>query len=809
MSSLHLPLRQLAKSPGFTTTALATLAICLGANLVLYSAVSAILLRPLPFPEPDRLLSLVNAYPAAGVERSEASVPNYFDRRGALPAVASLSLYQFGSVVVGEAGSPNRVETLRVTPDFFTTLGVSLARGRMFTDAELAYGTDQVAVLTDSFWRTHFHGDPEILGQTFFNDGLPVVVVGVLPPDFRFLSTRAQFFRPFSHAPEDREARNRHNNNCAMIGRLAPGATVAGAQAQLDALNTSLLPSDPYSAKIKDSGFRTNVYSLHADHVREIRPTLLLLQCGALLLLLIGGVNLANLLLIRASGRTKEVAVRQALGASRLHLAREVLAETLLLAAAGGGLGLLVGAFGVDLLARFGADLLPVGAPIVLDGGAIATAAAATLAVGFLLAGPVLWFNLRHPLATGLQLESRGGTASRGAQRVRHGFIVAQVALAFVLLSAASLLGLSLKRALETPAGFQPGGVLTGRITLPWKNYPTDAARLAFIERLVPAIRALPGTEHAAIAFDPPFTGGGASGAFRIEGLAEKAGESGHPHHMTAATADYWATLGIPLVRGRLLEDADNHRPERVCVVDQDFADTYWPGGDPIGRRIANGLELREDRLTTIVGVVASVKQDTLEEAAGHGIVYFPYRQFSAISFSLVVRTGLPPDSLAGSVRKALLQIDPGLPLDDVQTMQDRIDDSLVARRSPAFLAVLFAATALLLAAIGLYGVMAYAVAQRTREFGIRYALGAAAGDVLRMVFGEGTRLALTGLAVGLVGALLLTRYMTSLLFAVKATDPLIYAVVAGILTLVTLLACWLPARRATKVDPMVALRAE
>ena len=802
-------LRLLLKSPGFTTAAVATLALCLGANLVIFSAVNALLLRPLPFPEPDRLVTLVNSYPGANVDRSAASVPNFFERRGKLPAIASLANIQDGSVIVGEPGSPNRVRTARVMPEFFATLGVPLALGRAFTDAELAYGTDQVAVLTDQFWRTHFNADPNIIGKTFLNDGLLVQVVGVLPPGFRYLSSRAQFFRPYSHDPDDRNPGNRHNNTGNMIARLAPGATITAAQAQLDALNAALLETDPHRPQIEQSRFRTTIYPLHADHVREVRPVLLLLQGGALLLLVIGGVNLANLFLIRASGRAKEVAVRQALGATTAHLAGEAAAETLLLAFAGIALGLLLGAGGVALLARFGADRLPLGATISLDTTTVFLGIGVALVVGLLLAGPVVWFNRHTRLASGLQLESRGGTASRAAQRVRHAFIVAQVALAFVLLAGAALLALSLQRALNTPTGFTSANVLTGRLTLPWKAYPNETARLAFIERLLPAIRTLPGVTHAAVSFDPPFTDGGSSGAVSVENHVQRADERTTPHHFNTVTADYWPALGIPLLRGRLLEDADNHRPQRVCVVDQEFADRYWPGGDPIGRRIAMGFEKVEDRWMTIVGVVANVKQNTLEETSSYGAVYFPYRHFSAITFSLIVRTSLPPEALASTVKKTVSTIDPGLPLDDVKPMQTLIDDSLLGRRSPALLAAIFGGAALLLAAVGLYGVLAYAVAQRTRELGIRVALGAQRRDVLRMIFGQGARLTAIGILLGIGGAWALGHAVSSLLYQVPAHDPVALTGVASMLGLVSALACLLPALRATKVDPMIALRAE
>ncbi|HVZ63330.1 MAG TPA: ABC transporter permease [Lacunisphaera sp.] len=804
-------LRILLKSPGFTATALATLALCLGANLIIYSVVSAILLRPLPFPEPERLMAVDNSYPKAGAEISSASVPNYFDRRHAIAAFASVSCYEGGSTIVGAQGTPNRVPMMRVTPEFFDTLGVKLAMGHMFTDAELTYQTDQVAVLTDSFWRTQFNADPDVIGKTFLNDGLAITVIGVLPRDFHFLASEARFYRPASHDPKQREPDNRHANGWNMIARLAPGVSVAEAQKQMDAFNVQMMKTDPYAQLVKDAGFHTYVRSLHGQQVKAIRPILLLLQAGSLLLLVIGLVNLGNLFLIRASGRTKEFAIRQALGASAWQLAREVGTETLLLAAAGTGLGLTVGAFGNDLLMRLAGSQLPLGATITFDGRVVAAAAATVPVVALFLALPVVWLNRRRPLATGLQVESRSGTASRSAHRIRQGFIVTQVAFAFMLLAGAGLLGLSLKKAMDQPTGFATDTVLTGSIALPWKNYKDNNARADFVARLLPAIKALPGVTHAAITNGLPFTGNASNNAITVEGHTLQPGQSLQAHYTANVTAEYWSAMGIPLVRGRTFTDADSEAKTGVCVVDQAFADLYWPGQDPLGRRLTAGVELKDDTASTVVGVVAPVKQNELTEDAGHGAIYFPCRRAAYVpnSFILVVRTSLPPGSLADSVRKAVLALDPGLPVDDLRPMATRVADTLVARKSPALLTSIFAVSALLLATLGLYGVMAYAVAQRTREFGIRLALGAAPASLLRMVFLEGSRLASIGLAVGAIGALFVSRYMASLLFGVKAYDPLAYGAVALVLGAVAALACLLPARRATKVDPMVALRAE
>ncbi|HWA86794.1 MAG TPA: ABC transporter permease [Opitutus sp.] len=809
LASLRQTFRRLVRETGFTVTVLLTLALCIGANVAIYAVVDAILVRPLPFPDAGRLVAIHNSYPRAGAERSGASATNYYDRRHAIAAFASVSLEQGGSVIVGSEGAPNRVEISRVTPEFFTTLGVPLALGHMFTDKELTYGTDQVAVLTDGFWRTHFNADPDIVGKTFINDGLTITILGVLPRGFHFLSSHAQFYRPASHGPDDIKPTNRHSNNYQMIARLAPGVTLADAQAQMDAFNQQQLTDDPYANLLRNAGFNTYVAPLHADFVRDVRPILLLLQAAVLALLLIGAINLVNLLLIRANGRAKEFAVRQALGAGRRHVIREVMIETVLLSLGGGLLGLLFGAFGIDVLSRLGTDRLPLGGEVTLDGRVMIVALAGSVLVGVLLALPIVFFNSHRRLAPVLHAESRSGTVSRAAQRVRHGFIIAQISLAFVLLSGAGLLGVTLEKVLSTSPGFQPDHVLTGSISLPWKTYPETAPRLAFLERLDAALRIQPGITAVGFNSGLPFSGMNNNNAVTVEGVEPRPGESIRTHYTSFALGDYWRALGIPLLEGRLLEDADNHRDQRVCVVDAEFAHRYWPGQSAIGHRIADDVKVTPENATTIVGVVGNVKQNDLADTNALGAVYFPYKKYGWNSFSVVVRTSLDPAALAVTLRKTVLAIDPGLPVDNIKTMQTLVDDSLVSRRSPAVLAGAVAGGALLLAAVGPYGVLAYAVSQRRREIGVRMALGALPGDVLKQFLGLGAKLLLVGIALGAIGAWGAGRAMQGVLFGVGSVDPLVLAVTAVTIIIVVLLATFVPSRRATKVDPMVALRTE
>jgi predicted permease len=777
--------------------------------VAIFAVVDAILLRSLPFAQPERLVTVINSYPGAGVERAGASLPNYYDRREAIKAFASTAIIQGGNAIVGEAGSPNRVDRDRVSPEFFATLGVPLAMGRAFTEEEMDRDHSGVAILTDAYWRNHFNSAPNILGRKFQVNGNAVSVVGVLPPDFRYLSSRAQFFVPAAHGKDERGIDRRHSNNFELIARLAPEASVAVAQSQIDAFNARQIAEDPYAKLLKGAGYFTMVKSLHADHVREIRPILLLLQGGVLFLLLIGGVNLVNLLLIRASGRAKELAVRQALGAGRGHITREVMLETVLLAVGGGLLGLVVGAVGIRLLAMLGTDQLPLGATIVFDGGVAAAALTVALLVGIALALPIVWFSLHGKLAPVLQAETRGGTVSRAAQRVRHGFIIAQVALAFVLLSGAGLLGLSLQRVLALSPGFSGAQVLTGQINLPGKNYRESEQRLAFIDRLMPALRALPGVTSVGITSGLPFTGSSDNNATSVEGVEPAPGDSIRAHYTSTAVGDYWQAMGIPLVAGRFLEDADHHRKEKVCVVDEDFARRYWPKESALGHRIVNGPTFKADEATTIVGVVGSVKQSDLSDKSAQGAVYYSYPNYSGSHLSVVIRTPLAPAALAATLKKTVLALDPELPVDDLKTMQTRIDESLVARRSPAVLAGIFSAVALLLAAIGTYGVLAYAVAQRRREIGVRMALGAQPQQVLAQFLGLGARLLLAGIVLGVLGSWAAGRAMQGVLFGVDVLQPGVLAATAGVLLVVVLLAVFLPSFRASRVSPIEALRDE
>lgn len=804
---LNQTLRRLAREPGFTATVLLTLALCLGANVTIFAVVDAILVRPLPFADPERLVVLTNGYPGAGVPRAGSSMTNYFERREALKAFSSIAIRQQGDAIIGEAGAPTRVPRDRVSPEFFSTLGVPLAMGRSFTEEELAYARSGVAIVTDAFWRTYFQSDPKVLERTFIVDGLPVSVVGVLPTGFRYLSGRAQFYIPAASNPDERAPDRRHSNNFEQIGRLAPGVTLAVAQSQLDAFNQSQVETDPHRALLQGARFATTISDLHADHVRDVRSILWLLQGGVLFLLLIGGVNLVNLLLVRASGQAKERAVRQALGASAGDIGLGILRETVVLSVLGGLLGLGLGAAGIRLLALLGTDQLPLGAAIGFDLRIGALAWGLSWVVGAVLAIPVIVFALRGRLASVLHTESRGGTVSRAAQRLRHGFIVAQVALAFVLLAGAGLLGLSLKKVLATPAGFDAVPVLSGRIALPWKNYPKNETRLAFVERLLPALGAQPGVTRIGLTTALPFSGRNDNNAIAVEGVVLSDKDPIRAHYTAGVAGEYWQTLGIPLLEGRFLEAADQHGSQQTCVVDAELARRYWPNASAIGRRLTNGPTFEEAKAFTIVGVVGTVKQADLSETQAQGTVYFPYRYYTSNALAIVARTALHPNALGPTLQKAVLQLDPELPLDDLKPMQGRIDESLVTRRSPAVLAGIFAAVALSLAAVGTYGVLAYAVGQRRREIGVRMALGAQPQQVLAQFLGLGLKLLLGGVALGILGAWGTGLAMQSILFGIQPLHPGLFALTAALMSGVVMLAVLVPSHRAACLSPIEALR--
>jgi predicted permease len=813
MNDLRFAFRRLRDRPAFTVTALATVAICLGANLAMFAVIEGILLRPLPFPQSDRLVTIFNTYPNARVERGGSSLTNYYERRGDIPAFSSLSIFREATEVVGEPGSTQQEQVMRVSPDFFTTLGVGPAMGRSFSEAEtVAPIENHAAILTDGYWRQHFDSDPRVLGRDIRVNGAPRTIVGVLPPDFRFLSSEARLFLPFTSSLQQRTPEQRHTGGGGthMIARLKPGATVAEAQSQLDAHNAIVEKDNPRAQLMAEAGFRSPVLSLHADHVRSIHPALSLMEGGALVLLVIGAVNLVNLLLIRASGHTRDMAIRRSMGASRWTVVKHVMAETVLLTTLGGLLGLVVGASGIHLLEVLGADRLPLGSRIAFDGKLAAIGVAGAVFLGAVIAVPIVWFHLRSSAENALRSESRTGTVTRGAQRLRHGFVVTQISLGFVLLAGAALLGLSLKKVMDVSPGFRADHVITGQFTLPYGPFPSGSSpRGAVLDRLLEAIGQQPGVIAAGTITNVPLSGDNGKSAITPRGYVPQPGESLHGHYVYGITGDYFSAIGIPLREGRFLTAADSHRPDRLCVVDEDFARRYWPQGGALGQRVFQGADSDDAHLFTIVGIVGAVKQAELTEPQGQGAVYVPYRYRDSGTIFVVTRTSQHPDAFADSLRRAVRTTEPELAIGDIRSMDARIAETLIARRSPAMLAGIVAGVALLLVAIGTYGVLAYAVAQRRREIGVRMALGAQTRQIRAQFLALGLRLLAAGILFGVLGVWVAGKAMENILFGVPPLHLAILLASALVLAAVSLFACLIPARRATRVDPTIALRAE
>ncbi len=806
---LRLAARGLARDKAFTATAIITFALCLGANVALFALVDGVLLRPLPYPNPKQLVTVYNQYPKAGVERGGISAPHYLERRAGIAAFADAAAYRNNGATLGEAGSPDRVSAMAVTPSFFRLLAVEPVLGRTFSDEEGTYGKNDVIILSDGLWRQNYGAKPDVIGRKVTMNSTQQTIIGVMPPGFIFGTSKAEVWMPLCFSDDDRKEEQRHSNNMAMIARLRRGATVSEAQSQIDVLNRQTLAQDPYAKLVLDAGFRTAVADLHGDLVQEARPVLLLLQAGVLFLLLIGTVNLANLFLVRASARTKEFSVRQVLGAGRLRLARQILTETLLLSTVGGALGLGLGWAGLRGLEAFGADNAPHFAPFRLDARIGLVAMAAAVVIGVLLALPTLWHTLQSDLAQALSVESRGGTTTRAAHRLRHALIVGQFALAFTLLAGAGLLGLSFAKVSAVSPGFRAENVLTGSVPLPWVHYKDEKQRFAFVQKLEHELRQLPGVTAVGITTNLPFSGRLNDNAISIDGQPPAPGQSLHTHYTSGVSGDFFSALGIPLREGRLLNDDDSVRSLRVCVVDEDVVRRYWPGQSPLGRRIFDGVPDKPDQAFTIVGVVGAIKSTDLTDQKATGSVYFPYARDDGGDITAVLRTLQAPQGAGQALRAAVLRVDPELPVEDLKTMAARIDDSLVTRRSPLFLGAVFAGVALVLATIGIYGVLAYAVAQRRREIGVRMALGALPQQVLGQFLLLGAKLVVIGSILGALGGWLTGRAMSGLLYGVGAVNPGVFAATAAVLALVAMTACLVPALRASRVPPMEALRTD
>jgi len=814
LSDLRVGLRLLWKDKAFTVTAVLTLAVCIGANTALFSVVDHVLLRPLPFPDSDRIVLMGNHYPGAGVEiGNNSGAPDYYDRLRETNVFSEQAMYNSSSVSLDQNGTASRVRIMNVTPSFFRLLGVAPRIGRIFNDAEGEIGSENEVILGYAIWRSAFGSDPAVIGRDVRLDGQPYTIVGVMPVTFSFVSDDVMLWRPLAFTPQRKQ--QRHSNNWRDIGRLKPGATVRQAQDQIDALNRANLDRFPqYKQLLINSRFHTTVEPLHDDLVRGVKPTLYLLWGGALFVLLIGCVNVANLVLVRSRARLKELATRLALGAGRLRVARQLVTEGLLLTLVSAALGLLTGYAVLQLLGRFDIRDLPMGYAIGMDAGVVAYTLAISAAIGIVLGLIPVASALPANLTSVLREEGRTGTSGVGARTLRRALVVAQVGFAFVLLVGAGLLFASFRRVLSVDPGFNADRVLTASVDLPRSRYKDSDALNTFADESLRRLRALPGVTVAGATDTIPFGGNHSDSVILAEGYQMKPGESVISPQQVDVSPGYFEAIGARLARGRFFDDRDGAKAPKVIIVDEKLARRFWPNQDPIGRRmflpqdINNLLAITEKTVFfTVVGVVHDIRLADLVTANGEvGAYYFPMAQNTSRGLTFAIKVATDPAAMAGTVRDAINQLDPQLPVYEMQTMEERTDKSLMNRRSPMVLSLAFGGVALFLSAIGIYGVLAYLVTQRKKEIGIRIALGSSAGAIFELVLREGLVLIAAGFALGIVGAFAVRKSVESQLFGVAATDPIVLATVTAALAAVAALACAVPARRATRIDPIVAL---
>jgi predicted permease len=807
--------RIIARDRTFALTAILTLGICIGANTAMFTIVNAVLLRPLPVAEPERLVWIHNSYPKAGVIEASNGVVDYFDRKQAVPSLEEIALYRQSGRTIGTRAGAERVPGLFVTIDFFRMLRARPYRGRLFTPAEGEVGQDHKVVLSYAMWQQQFGGRDDAIGQDLRINGVQHTVIGVMPPDFLFDEADIKLWLPLAFTPEDRSDDNRHSNSYSMVGRLRPGATIEQAQREIDALNAANLERFPNLKQVLiNAGFHTRVAWLQERLVREVRGTLYLLWGGVVVVLLIGCVNITNLTLVRATARAREFATRQALGAGGWQLMRQLLTESLVLTSLSGALGLAIGYWGVQAIVAAAADRIPRGAEIAVDGTMVLFTVAVTIVVGSLIALLPLVNVRRISLAQAVREEGRSGTAGRGARVARRALVTAQVAFAFMLLVGAGLLFASFRQVLAVNPGFDPAGVVSGMISLPAAAYAKDDDVRAFVDRAMPRLRALPGVQHAGLTSSVPFGDSHSDSVIFAEGYVAAPGESLVSPSESIVTPGYFEALRIPLKRGRFFDGRDTPTSQPVIIVDERLAAKFWPGRDPIGKRMYSPGSPEEvtkigpkTRFFSVVGVVGSVKEFGLVSRDERvGAYYFPHTQRNGRSFTIVARSALDPLALAGSIRQEIAALDPEMPFYDVHPMEQRVEQSVAGRRTAMVLAVGFGFIALMLATVGIYGVLAYQVSQRTREIGIRMALGSDARTVFGLILREGATLLAVGFVLGLAGAFAMRRAVQGELYGVDPMEPGVVSAVAAILAIVALVACALPARRAARIDPVIVL---
>ena len=804
---LRYGLRMLGKNPGFTVVAVIALALGIGANSAIFSVVNTVLLRPLPYRDPDRLVMVWEDSTKAGYPRDTPAAANYIDWRDqnqVFEGMAAIAEQNFNLTGTGE---PERIEGRLVSANLFALLGVEPQVGRAFLPEEDQPGRNRVVIMSHGLWQRRFGADANITGKPLTLNGESYTVVGVMPSHFQFPSREDQLWVPIAFTPQ--QAANRGRHYLEVIARLKPGVTLEGAQAEMSAIAVRL--QQQYPNENTDVG--ATVTPLHEQVVGDIKPALLVLLGAVGFVLLIACANVANLLLARAAVRQKEISIRVALGASRLRLIRQFLTESLLLAVLGGGVGLLLSLWGVSLLKNFIPENISQVEAITIDSRVLLFTLFVSLLTGLIFglapATQASSLNLNETLKEG----GRDSAAGSRGNRIRSLLVIIEVAVSLILLIGAGLLINSFLRLRDVDPGFRADNLLTMQVVLPTFKYPDHERRTAFYDELLRRIETLPGVKSAAVTTNLPLYQQGNSIGISVEGIPDPApGQGRRPTVATRVVSPrYFETMGIQLLQGRGFAAQDTADAPAAALINETMARRFWPEQDPTGKRLTSGslTSTDPDDWITIVGVVKDVRQFELV-ADPRPQMYLSYAQAGFFAPSdLVVSTAVEPLSLAATVRRTVWEVDRDQPVSKIRTMEEIVSQSVARQRFSMLLLGIFAALALVLAAVGIYGVMSYSVAQRTREFGIRMALGAQRSDVLKLAVGQGLKLVLIGIGIGLAAAFVLTRVMSSLLFGVSATDPATFMIISLVLIGVAVAASFIPARRATKIDPMVALRYE
>jgi predicted permease len=818
LNDIRYGIRQLIKHPAFTIIAVLTLALGIGANTAIFSVVNAVLLKPLPFPEPDQLIAvgMTDSRQKGQTDLNSLSYPDFFDFRDQNRTLASSAVYRDQSfALTGEEGAMS-VHGAKVSAEFFDVLGIKPKMGRAFVrdDEQGGGGAGGFKVIiSDEFWKKQFGADPNVIGRTVTLDRRPHTVIGVMPAGFQFpiqndpidfyVSIAQDAANPDGSQPQTKQ---RGSHSLQAVARLKPYATVAQANSDLSTIAEALAKQYPDS----NTHFGVLAKPLREDMIGDVRTALYILFGAVVCVLLIANANVANLLLARASARGKEIALRAAMGASRFRIIRQLLTESVLLAGLGGLFGLLLAQWGTEALVKTVPKNIPRISNIQLDAPVLVFTLLVSLVTGVVFGLVPAWQASHVDLNSSLKSGSRTGSAGEGKGRVRNALIMAEVALALVLLISAGLLIQSFARLGQVQSGVRTERLLTARVSLPDVAYPKNENVIAFYDQFLTRVRAIPGVESASTIVPLPLSGSNMVTSFDIQERPLPEGQRpGAPVRIIAT--DYFKTMGIPVRQGRIFDERDRLDSAPVVIVNERFAQKYFPGEDVIGKRIQPGFSADDsgEKIREIVGVVGNVKHLSLKNEDSPEM-YLPRTQIPFGIMSIVIRTSVSdPNAITNSLRKELAAMDATIPLTSVRVFEEYISRSLARPRFNTLLLSIFAGTALVLTAIGIYGVLAYSVAQRTSEIGIRIALGAGKSSIFRLIVGQAMTLVGISLVLGVAGAFAATRLLSSLLFGVGASDPVTFIGIVVLVSVVAFIAAWVPARRATRVDPIIALRTE